>query len=394
MIGLSCSETTVPNIGNSTDLFTEILNPDRISLQFFEIENAQGGEIQGAKGTIITIPENAFVDSLGQIATGKITIELKEALTLSDMIRGNLTTTSDHLPLQTGGMIYLGAKQNETLLALSNEASVIVSIPSDTIIPGMSVFQGQVNNTSINWINPDTLFGPKRIQSDSVIQEIVVTEMTTNVKVGINKLDHYSEAPMDLQYKLSDIIWNGSGLKLKKDSFFTLDSFEIRFTPQDSTISSITIDTIQKGVNTFYEDQATSYIFRMKNLGWANIDKLLSDPRTEEVNLLAQVSNHNEFELVYITLITSSMYLPGYQKKDNSFSFSHGDFEKQSFPIGASAQILATAYKDNKPFYAISPKFEFKKEQTISLTMIPTTKDSLDYQIENKIIAGHKDFKS
>ena len=50
-----------------------------------------------------------FVDSIGN-PVGSVDLDLKEALDPKSMVMGNLTTTSGGLPLQTGGMFWLGAK--------------------------------------------------------------------------------------------------------------------------------------------------------------------------------------------------------------------------------------------------------------------------------------------
>jgi hypothetical protein len=139
-----------------------------------------------------------------------------------------------------------------------------------------------------------------------------------------------------------------------------------------------------KGENSFAEDRKTNYIFSIKKLGWANIDRLLEDPRTKEVELITSVENEKEFKFIYVTMITQKMYLPGYQKKDETFCFSHNDEEKQQLPVGETATILATAYKNDKPYFAIK-KITITDKQTVAFKLEETTTEKLKAEMKEKI---------
>jgi len=78
------------------------------------------------------------------------------------------------------------------------------------------------------------------------------------------------------------------------------------------------------------------------------------------------------------------MYIPGYQKKDNTFCFSHGDEEKQELPVGESATILATAYKNDRPYFAIK-KIKIEKKLNVTFKLIETTKDKLKADLQTQI---------
>jgi hypothetical protein len=110
----------------------------------------------------------------------------------------------------------------------------------------------------------------------------------------------------------------------------------------------------------------------------------MSDPRTKEVKLITLVNNESEFKFIYVSLITQKMYLPGYQKKDGTFCFSHNDEEKQQLPVGETATILATAYVDGKPYFAIE-KITIKEKQTVSFNLIATTQEKLKLELAEKI---------
>jgi hypothetical protein len=78
------------------------------------------------------------------------------------------------------------------------------------------------------------------------------------------------------------------------------------------------------------------------------------------------------------------MYLPGYQKKDNTFCFSHNDEEPQELPVGETASIIATAYKDDKVYFAIQ-KITIAEKQTVTIKLMETTVETLKAALKEKI---------
>ena len=141
-----------------------------------------------------------------------------------------------------------------------------------------------------------------------------------------------------------------------------------------------------KGQNGFVEDYNTSYIFSIKKLGWANIDKLFSDPKAEEVEMLAQIDNQNEFGFVFTSLLLpeQNMYIPGYQTKNNTFGFTHNDSEKLVLPVGSKAFLLATAYKEDKPFFKIKP-ITIEKNMRFTFALEETTPEKLKKALKDNI---------
>ena len=142
---------------------------------------------------------------------------------------------------------------------------------------------------------------------------------------------------------------------------------------------------INKGQNGFIEDYNTSYIFSIKKLGWANIDKFLNDPKSEIVDLKVKVDN-DEFKYVFTSLLLPeiNMYIPGYERKDGSFGFTHNDTEDLILPIGEKAYIMATAYIDDTPYFDLK-EFEISSNKTIYLDLKKTTPNELKNSLSDKI---------
>ncbi len=142
----------------------------------------------------------------------------------------------------------------------------------------------------------------------------------------------------------------------------------------------------ESGLNPYITDPKTDYIFALNKLGWTNIDKLYSNPTTQGVDLTTSIENQDEFDNIYLSMIfdKENVNLPGYQKKDKSFGFSNRDFEKAILPVGEKATIFATAYKNEKPFFAIL-KITISKKQNVSLQLVETTMEKLKAEILSKI---------
>jgi hypothetical protein len=124
----------------------------------------------------------------------------------------------------------------------------------------------------------------------------------------------------------------------------------------------------------------------LNKFGWTNIDKPYSNPNCQVVDLNTRIENQDEFNNVFISMIfeKENVNLTGYEKKDKTYGFTRGDFEKAILPVGEKAIIVATAYKNEKPFYAIL-KITINKKQNVSLQMVETTIEKLKAEIQAKI---------
>jgi hypothetical protein len=361
---------------NAMDVFAKIYSVDNLNSQSFSIDNSIDNLISGESGTIVRINRNTFVGQDGKIISGKVEIKLIEVSNPIDMVLGNLTTTFNGNPLETGGMIYLNATAENKEVSIVSDKSIFIKMPTDSSLIGMSVFEGIQDSTGIRWVNPIKLEVYDSIST-------VTFEKTTNVKYNVDGFTVNNEPPF-VSSEVGRICWEGDGLKISADSVFKIDKYTVRFYKQNKLLTYSESFTNTKGENSFAEDRKTNYIFSIKKLGWANIDRLLEDPRTREVELITKVENEKEFKFIYVTMITQKMYLPGYQKKDETFCFSHNDEEKQQLPVGETATILATAYKDDKPYFAIK-KISITEKQTVSFKLEVTTTEKLKAELKEKI---------
>jgi hypothetical protein len=119
--------------------------------QTFLIKGDRDTLIVGQNGTTLTIPKNTFVNSQGQTAA-TITISLVEANTIADIIKSNLQTTSGENILQTGGMFFIDAKEDNKSLAIAEGKSIYVEVKSNYKDPQMKIFEGKFDKKgNIDW---------------------------------------------------------------------------------------------------------------------------------------------------------------------------------------------------------------------------------------------------
>lgn len=369
------------NKGNKTDVFTKVYSADNLTTQTFSIDASIDNIIAGTNGTKIRIPKNSFVDSTGQPISGTVEIQLKEALTKQEMVLANLTTTFNGKPLETGGMIFIDASSNGKSILIAESKSIQVALPTDSTLNGMSLFSGVQDSSGMKWENPIALI---KAASDSSGVSMDLFEKTTNILYSVEGFESGKDFPDTVVREVGRIAWEGDGLKITKDSTFDIGKYTVHFYKQNRLQKWNEVFTVEKGTNSFNEDKNAHYIFSLKKLGWANIDRLLEDPRTKEVELITSIENQSEFKFVYVTLVTQKMYLPGYQKKDDTFYFSHNDDEQQQLPVGETATIIATAYKNDKPYFAIQ-KITVKEKQVIEFKLIETTIEKLKADLQEKI---------
>lgn len=214
----------------------------------FKINPDSDTVISGSQGTKIVIKANSFQFKNRKSVTQPINVELKEVYEMSDMIRNNLSTTSDGELLETSGMINFRATSEGKELELKPGYTIRIRFKRTTGAPYMRTFLGQVDSTGINWEldqnNNDTLtFTVEQIKSISPLinpsSDWVIS--STKITYGVVGLDTFEISRADvLEDKAAS-----SGL------YFALNSSRLnwincdRFLNADSTIN-IYVEKIDK----------------------------------------------------------------------------------------------------------------------------------------------------
>lgn len=358
-------------------------------------------EITGANGTKIEIPANAFVDAFGNPVTGKVNIKLTEAVSLEDIVIGGLTTrTSDGGVLESKGMINVQAYQGNNQLYLKKD--ITVTLPTD-FEEGFSYYEGEIENGDLVWKNPIDLV-PNGFQSDTMEVEddvkvvndqpavpvfeisddfdmIVARDMVgfgaTRASYGDKKLLEVIVYKEGKRIKISDrrvsddkwLIHRGLNEEevAEVQGWFENDSVPMleqgwvirneNMNQNNNQRGKIVMNNNVEGMNlNHFTDNKLANTFKMKNLGWANVDCLAGNRGAKKIELAVAIEGKPEkMDEFNISLVVPSrnIFIQGYKKKDGNYSFTHGDYEKQFMaPVGKTAYIVALGNEDGQTYFA------------------------------------------
>ncbi len=136
------------------------------------------------EGTTITIPKHAFVDEkTNRLVRGTVQLEVTEYYKLSDMLLGNLSTTSNAQPLETGGMLYVQVTKNGKKLGTIKPISI--GFPFIKEKPDMQLFSGKMNDDGVNWI-------PEGNRTQAVLS---IDSIEENIEVPFNVVENVPVFP-------------------------------------------------------------------------------------------------------------------------------------------------------------------------------------------------------
>jgi hypothetical protein len=391
-------------------------SPENVPAQRFSLHADRDTLLRSKGGCTVKVPANAFVDANGRQVKGPVHLELREVLRPVDFVMGNMVTVYQGKALESGGSFCLEASANGEALALAEGKLIDMAIPTRGAKSGMKFFPGKVEGNGIEWQAPRELIPPAPSANvNMVFREAgvdagaVVDEprpMRTNAWYRVERFSSLDDAPKGVRDGLMKLWWSGDGLMITRDSVITVAGHEVTLTPGDTVDGfaqtwnatsapdwdgalaasrSARRDAAPKGTNMFNVDPATNYIFQVKQLGWANIDRLLYDKRSRPVDIITRIDN-KEVGDVCISMVVKShgMFLPGYEMRNGTYSFSHGDFEKMQLPVGAKAIVLATAYRDGKPHLAMQ-EITITEKLNVDLHLEPIGADDLREELEARL---------
>src|SRR5262245_26150986 len=123
-----------------------ISNPGVLVAEEYVIPVGKDTTIETKHGALLKFPKGAFNTSLLNV-----TLEIKEAYSMEQMVLAGLTTQSNGKPLSSGGMIYINAKEKGVRIG----ESIQVATPADYLEEKMQLFKGEADQDgNVNWIDP------------------------------------------------------------------------------------------------------------------------------------------------------------------------------------------------------------------------------------------------
>jgi TonB family protein len=120
--------------------------------QTFSINSNKDTLLTCLEGTTIRIRPNSFIsEKTEKSISGVVKITVTEYYKLSDILLANLTTTSDNLLLETGGMIHITAVSDNENCKIKDGQKIEIGFPAKSKKEGMQLFTGEWNENRVNW---------------------------------------------------------------------------------------------------------------------------------------------------------------------------------------------------------------------------------------------------
>ncbi|MGN6491371.1 MAG: c-type cytochrome [Agriterribacter sp.] len=147
---------------------------DKSKSSFFEetlsavisIDTRKDTLVQTPKGALIKIPAGAITSGDGSV----VQLELKEAYSITDIVKAGLLTQSNGQALSSGGMIYLNVVKGQQATITQK---IQIAIPTNFINSQMQLYNGKVNGDGkMNWVTPEPLPENKQMLGINVGQTI------------------------------------------------------------------------------------------------------------------------------------------------------------------------------------------------------------------------------
>ncbi len=120
------------------------MNTGNLATQSFTINTDKDTSLQTKDGIIITVPANSI-----QATTHTVTLHVKEALSLAEILKAGLTTKAGKDILSSDGMFYLGILEQATITK-----AIHIKLPTENADKRMQLYKGVETRGKIDWQSP------------------------------------------------------------------------------------------------------------------------------------------------------------------------------------------------------------------------------------------------
>lgn len=123
--------------------------------EFFEVPPDKDTTITSSDGLKVHIPKGAFIRPNGKRVKDPINIELAADQGMDDLVLGNLGVDNSADPLESAQVLYFNATENGQALAINDALPPYIEVPTDSVKPGMQVYNGKRSKTGeMDWYAP------------------------------------------------------------------------------------------------------------------------------------------------------------------------------------------------------------------------------------------------
>ncbi len=293
-------------------------------------------------GTILNIPAGTF--------TGKsrtVTLTVREYYKKSDMLLGNLNTMSNGSVLETQGMIYTEAvDENGKAVNIQRGKTISVLIPVDTVRNDMKLFRGNRNahDSMMNW---ETNFRSNLLRLPGSVID--------NCNGWSRRGGRIDKCPLffcKIKAMFRPRRTNGSGWVTGRDevsygcgaldSLFRLYNVKSMRKLMD-TLRKERLRNIEKDMSggTSSLNDVSYYVFNTPSLGWINCDAFSKYDSRNLTNMTVNLKNEKNVDCKLVFSRMGSI-LQGIA--------AGGIYQFSRIPKGIKAWVVALKYEDGKAF--------------------------------------------
>lgn len=327
----------------------------------FKFTNDQDRKLETSDGTIIWIPAHCFVKADGSYPS-EINLEIIEYYDFMSILSANLTThTSDGIQLETGGMIYLEATDENGEQLELNQA-ITCGIPYSKEIgvkEGMELYTGIISENGIEWELGDKT-------ENKIVYQDTVYLMSDNYEDGIY-IAAYDTSKLDRK----TIDWIRKNDTDVSEGGFYSTGFKVHLIGPYTKVINVSKIEEKSGI----EIQLGRYFLNTTHLGYINCDRSILEGVGGK-NIQIRMQRHESFNGVEMTYLVFKD-VNGFAEADRSSKLSkQATFSK--IPEGLEVILISLIIRDGnmfftkeavitseeliKPNYKIVTQSEFKNE--------------------------------
>jgi|GEM_PF-3819771 len=303
---------------NSFASYQEFINHITPKKEIFVIPVTQPIRIEGRKGTLITIPQNAFQYKDGKSVTGNVKIELTEYYTFSDFISNRLSTIADGNLLTTNGMVNIKAMKDTTEIFLKDTTEIELAFPKSSDERFFTFYGDTLADGRMNWKLDEKLWERKQhdigvIPSEDGNSLIITDKKTadeTNKRIVVAKSENDKDS----------IIFKR----------LTTEQYKAYREEQKKN------DSLRAG---YYS------IIQSKQLRWINCDEFIRDPSSTITNYYVTIADNNIRILnVFLIFKRNRALLELSAKPNNIFHIN------ARLPLKAPTELMIIGIKGGQVF--------------------------------------------
>ncbi len=331
----------------SFDDFRKSLKP---KLQTFTVPSDVDIEIEGNRGTIITIPAKSFVTRTGQEVSGNVEIQLTEFYNSKDFFSEKLSTVSGGNLLTSAGMIELNVFQKNEKLNLKDNSDIELAFPKTNETNYYTFYGERQENGNMNW------------QSDK-------RQFSTDSKNGFD----------DIGVTFGD---DGNSLIITDKTTAEKRNSQIQYNPIMQKFGVLTQserEEVQKynAEQKKIDEAREKYYNQIKSnrLGFINCDEYIRDPSATSVNYLVQIKN-KDVKLVSVALIFRNTN--SFLEFNLSSRYSAKLYAK--LPLDERPELVVTGIKDGEPYFSHGI-VKLTKDKKDEIQLIATTYEKIEEKL-------------